>query len=261
MGAHQALEHAEHTTHAGGGHGDGHVGGDHKSVGKKLGLTMALIAVLIAFCAAMVGSERNELTKAMILQTQANSNYTSASTKFRLIMLDIEKLRASPSFSAPITTPEGQVRKRLIRLYVDYAKERELSKSWSDSYEPMVEAHFEAAEGYEHAQLVAEIGVVLASLAVLLSSQPAWILSMLLAFGAVGRIGLTYFKTSRTAHDAELHVKEKEEAYAELRKAHAAANEDEATIEAMDPGGKIRAEISAKSGAGEKSEKKEEKKE
>ena len=251
MGAHEALEHAEHAAHAGGGHGDG---GGKKTSGKLLGITMALIAVLIAYCAAMVGSERNELTKSMILQTQANSNYTSASTKFRLVMLDMEKLRGSAS--APLTSPEGLARKRLISLYQDYSKERKYSKEWAESYEPMVEAHFEAAEGYEKAQLVAEIGVVLASLAVLLSSSPAWYVSIVLALLAVGQLGLTYSKTSHEASKAAAHVKEKEEAYTELRKAHSAANEDEATVEALDPGGKIRAELEAgsKGGEGEKKE-------
>ena len=55
---------------------------------------MALTGVLIAFCSAMVGSERNELTRAMIEQTQAHSDYTVASTKLRLIMIEIEKQHA-----------------------------------------------------------------------------------------------------------------------------------------------------------------------
>ena len=48
--------------------------------GKLIGLTMALIGVLIAFCAALVGAERNELTRTMIEQTQAHSDYSSPST-------------------------------------------------------------------------------------------------------------------------------------------------------------------------------------
>src|SRR6476659_7341651 len=84
-GAHEKLERAEHASHAGEHHG---------SNNKLFGLTMALIGVLIAFCAALVGSERNELTKTMIKQTQAHSDFTAASTKYRLIMLELEKQRA-----------------------------------------------------------------------------------------------------------------------------------------------------------------------
>ena len=75
--------------------------------GKLIGLTMALIGVLIAFCAALVGSERNEPTRTMIEQTQAHSDYSSASTKFRLIMLDLEKQRGVVPVPAPIS--EGQI--------------------------------------------------------------------------------------------------------------------------------------------------------
>jgi hypothetical protein len=77
-GPHEKLEQAEHTAHV---------------PSKHIGLTMALIGVLIAFCAAMVGSQRNELTRTLIEQTQAHSDYSSASTKFRLIMMELEKLR------------------------------------------------------------------------------------------------------------------------------------------------------------------------
>ena len=41
------------------------------------------------------------------------------------------------------------------------------------------------------------------------------------------------------------HVHNGEEKYQELRKAHTGANEDEKTVEALDPGGKLRAENEA----------------
>lgn len=251
MGAHQALEHAEHTAHSGGhAHEHGHGGDDEHAKGKVNGKILGLTMVLIAFCAAMVGSERNELTKAMILESQANALYTGASTKFRIVMIEIEKLNNSASASAPLTTPEGGYRKRLVRLYQDYSKERSFGKEWVDSYEPLVEAHFGAAEGYERAQLIAEIGVVLASLAVLLASRAAWILSLVLAMGSVGQLGQTYAQTRHEAGAASAHVHVKEEAYASLRKNHTGANEDELAVEALDPGGKIRAEME-KSSTGE----------
>src|SRR5215472_12278962 len=84
-GAHENLEHAEHATHG------AHHGARQS---KRFGVTMALMGVLIAFSAAMVGSERNELTRVMIEQTQAHSDYTGASTKFRLIMIELEKQHA-----------------------------------------------------------------------------------------------------------------------------------------------------------------------
>src|SRR5882724_8103406 len=163
-GAHEKLERAEHAAHNHGGH-------------KLFGVTMGLIGVLIAFTAAMVGSERNELTRAMIEQTQAHADFTSASTKFRLIMLELEKQRAR--VAAARDAPGGwSPVERFIELAADYSEERNLSKSWADRYGPLVESHFEAAEGYEKGQLIAEIGIVLASLAVLLASRSAWVVSV-----------------------------------------------------------------------------------
>jgi len=203
---------------------------------------MALIGVMIAFCAAMVGGERNELTRTMIEQTQANSDASSASIKFRIIMLDLEQLRGAATVSR-VESPSPVLR-RFIRLYSDYAQERKLTKNWADSYDPLVQAHFEGAEGYEHAQLIAEIGIVFASLGVLLSSRPPWYLSLILATICVVQLGRTYIHTRTEVNEALEHVHHGEEAYKELRKAHSASNDDELTVEALDPGGKIRASFS-----------------
>lgn len=229
-GAHEKLEHAEHATHGG---------------NKLFGVTMALIGVLIAFCGAMVGSERNELTRAMIEQTQAHADFTSASTKYRLIMLELEKQRAR--VLAARDTPGGwSPVERFIELSGDYSKERRLSKDWADSYKPLVEAHFDAAEGYEHAQLISEIAIVLASLGVLLGSRPAWMLSVLLAGGCLVQIGRTFFPTATTVKHTLAKIAVAEEAFMDLRKSHVGANEDERTIERLDSDGKIREAIEAR---------------
>ncbi len=231
----EALEHAQHASHA------GHGGDDHgKAPAKLIGLTMALIGVLIAFCAAMVGGERNELTRTMIEQTQANSDASSASIKFRLIMLELEKQRGLVATAVAGNSP-STVLPRFISLYGDYSKERKFSKDWADSYDPMIQAHFEGAEGYEHAQLIAEIGIVLASLGVLLGSRPAWLVSIVFAVVCVGQLGRTFMHTRTEVNEATEKVHRTDEAYHELRKAHAAGGDDERTVEALDPGGVLRA--------------------
>jgi hypothetical protein len=235
-GAHQKLEHAEHATHG---------GSEHGGSNKIFGVTMALIGVLIALSGAMVGSERNELTRAMIEQTQAHSDYTSASTKLRLIMIELEKQRARVAASRDAPGGWSPV-ERFIELASDYNEERGLSKAWAESYQPIVEAHFEAAEGYEQGQLIAEIGIVLASLGVLLASRSAWLISVILAVVCIVQLGRTYFPTHRVVREALVRVHQAEEAYENLRKAHVGANEDEKTIERLDPDGKIRAGIAAR---------------
>jgi len=238
----EALEHAEHASHAAHSHGSGN------APTKLIGLTMALMGVLIAFCAALVGAQRNELTRAMIEQTQAHSDAGYSTIRYRLVMLDLEKQRAILQTSGQAAKENPAVR-RFLSLYSDYAKERTLSKDWADSYDPLVTAHFEGAEAYEHAQLIAEIGIVLASLGVLLGSRPPWYLSMVLGVLCIAQVGRTYLHIRHEVSEAAEKIRHSEEAYQELRKAHAVSNDDELTVEALDPGGVMRAENeSAKSG-------------
>src|SRR5262249_44411381 len=209
---------------------------------KHIGLTIALIGVLIAFCAAMVGSEQNRLTRTMTEQTQANSDYSGASTKLRLVMDDLENLRIRSSPESMATEPLPDL-KRFLQLYLDYRRERDFAKKWADTYQPAIEAHFDAAEGYHNAQLFAEIGIVVASLAVLLSNRTAWVLSVLLGVISIGVLTSTFLKTRHTVSNAVGNIRQAENAYQQLRKAHVAANVDERILEELDPGGKIRAEI------------------
>ena len=62
----EATELLERMEHAG--HGGGH-GGAPGGPGKMIGITMAALGVMLAFCAAMVGSERTDLIRATIDQS------------------------------------------------------------------------------------------------------------------------------------------------------------------------------------------------
>jgi hypothetical protein len=193
----------------------------------------------------MVGSERNELTRTMIEQTQAHSDYTAASTKLRLIMIELEKQHARV---AAARDPQGGPSPvpRFIKLADDYTRERNLAKQWADTYRPLVEGHFGAAEGYERAQLLAEIGIVLASLGVLLSSRPAWMLSVILSLICVAQLGRTFIHTSNVVGDSHEKIHHAEEAYTELRKSHTGDHDDENAIDRLDADGSIRAAIAEK---------------
>jgi hypothetical protein len=209
---------------------------------KHIGVTIALIGVLIAFCAAMVSSEQNELTRTMTEQTQANSDFSGASTKFRIVMDELEKLRSQ---SSPESTDGGRLPglRRFLQLSLDYSRERDFAKTWVDTYQPAIEAHFDAAEGYEKAQLVAELALIVASLAILLSNRSAWVLSILLGVICIVMLTSTFLKTRRGVSRALGNIRQAENTYQQLRKAHLAVNQDEQTLEELDPGGKIRAEI------------------
>ena len=71
---------------------------------------------------------------------------------------------------------------------------------------------------YETAQLCAEIGIVLASVGLLVKKRAPWIVSLLLGAAAVAIVFTTYQHTSKEVHEAEHKIKHTEEEYAEARK-------------------------------------------
>src|SRR5579864_3052874 len=85
-GAHELAEHIEH---AAAGHGGGHSGS-----GKLIGITMAILGVMLAFCAATVGATRTELIATMVEQSNRYNLYQAETTKLRVIEADVEMLHA-----------------------------------------------------------------------------------------------------------------------------------------------------------------------
>src|SRR6266567_2799671 len=75
------------------GHGHGGHGG-HGGSGKMIGITMAILGVMLAFCAAMVGSERTELIRATVEQSNKWGIYQAETTKYRVMEADYEMLHA-----------------------------------------------------------------------------------------------------------------------------------------------------------------------
>src|SRR6266446_1568930 len=214
-GSHEELNQAEQTAHV---------------PYRHIGLTTALIGFLIALCAAMVGSHRNALVRAMIEQTQAHAAYRGANAKFRIVMVGLEERRGGPSVDS---AGEAQLplSKRFLRLYLDYSKERDFAKTWVDSYQPVIDTHFSAAHSYENAQLVAEIAIVIALIAILFSNRPAWLISILLAVICIGMLTSTWLNTGPAVARTLANIRKSEYAYHQLRKSHLAANQDERTVE------------------------------
>lgn len=235
MGAHEELEHAEHTGHSGGGH-----------TSKHLGITMALLAVLIAFCAAMVGSQRQELMTTLLDQSWAHSSFTAAGIKYRMAMTELNRLRGAPQ--APALT-QG------LQLAVTYDKENKLAQAWDDACEPLIDAHFDAAEGYEHAQLIAEVAIIIASVAVLLNSRAAWFLSIVVGVICIAFAGFNYFESRAAIAENHEKVHHAEKAFEDASESEASTADDEKTLEEVDPGGKIRATFAQEAKPSHESEK------
>lgn len=252
----EQMEHAGHAGHGGHGHGAGH---EAAGPGKAIGITMALLGVMLAFCAAMVGSERTELTTTMVEQANKWGIYQSETTKFRVITGDLEilnalvpskaeqvqleaTLRAKKAASgraddedtaeikdmvaaslgdlADLLTPDQNDIKHFQKLAKIYENDMKEAKEDAEAYEGAVKAHQRASELYERAQLCAEIGIVIASVALLLASRRVWLIA--LAFGAVGAVTIAY--TAVTSHE---QLQKAEEAIVEAAKRESVIEVDE----------------------------------
>lgn len=225
-GAHEAMEHAEHIGHAA--HGHGGDGEGHKGPGKGVGITMALLGVMLALCAAMVGAERTEFISTVVEQSNVLNEGQAVSTKYRLALSELEQTYAvTPSrkhteqyakdvdalpmkpeyaeltnaikFSTKELVQLLTPRKTEVKSFIDtierYAEERKEVREWGDAFAPEARAHFEAAEWYEKAQLASEIGIVIASVALLMASRPFWFISLVFGTGCAFLLVFTWFRT------------------------------------------------------------------
>jgi hypothetical protein len=242
------LEHMEHAGHSGHGDhgGEGH-GEAHKGPGKQIGITMAILGVMLALCAALVGSHRTELIKTTVEQSNKWGLYQAEAMKLRIIEGDLEMLHAiSPNMEeekimdanlraksanagkeddadtkeikdliatslddlAELLTPDPEDEKHFGELAKKYDRDMREAKHDAEVFEPAIEAHQEAAEWYERAQLLAEIGIVIASIALLLSSRAVWTIAVVCGVGGAGVIGFTFVKTRGVLKDAEVKIEE-----------------------------------------------------
>ena len=244
-GAHEVAEHIEHAAH--GGHGD-------KGVGRLAGITMAILGVMLALCAAMVGGERTNLISTMVEQSNTYGKYQAQRMKFRMTMTELATLHAlSPSHTElarfedvlaamhpPAQKPGerdveidaiGESTKALVAILqprtIDiertlaaakrYNEQQEAARAWAESYDEAVESHFEASEHYEWGQLAAEIGIVIASVALLLSNRKAWLVSVAAGGVCVVALASTFVTTRAHLHHADEAIADTKAKYEALR--------------------------------------------
>jgi hypothetical protein len=253
-----ATEQPAKTEHAGHGadHGD-HGGGHGKGPGTYIGITMAVLGVMLAFCAAMVGTERTELIKTTIDQSNKFGLYQAEATKSRIMEADWEMLHAlTPNKAevkkfetklaavkrtggkaddedtaeikdaihvattelADVLTPDQEDEDRLKNIATKYKHDMAEAKEDAESYDAAIEAHYEASEWYERAQLCAEIGIVIASIALMMSSRIVWAFSILLGLAGGGIVTKTFLHTKQAVGAAEKKIEEAVKHSAEIEK-------------------------------------------
>jgi hypothetical protein len=212
-GAQEVAEHIEHAAH--------HKSGPdpHKRLGTLIGITMAMLGVLLAVAAAKVGGERTELIEAMVDQQNAHAKYQAQDIKHRMAVLNLGQTHAllPPPGATTANAPAKSDIIFMAQTVSRYLKESELAREWVESYEPMIKAHVEAQERYEMGQLLAEIGIVIASIALLLHRKSAWLAALAFGAGAVATLGGTYAHTHTVVAVAEAKVEHARVEYHRVR--------------------------------------------
>jgi Domain of unknown function (DUF4337) len=266
----ELLENMEHAGH--GGHEEHGGAGGHGSVplARSVGITMAVLGVLLAICSALVGATRTELVTTMVEKTNVMMRYQAASTKFRMLQANLQQMdallpsdpkrfqalgRELDDTSGKLTgdnallaamlrafhdrlmltvVPTTSDLKRLVEVARGYKAETAAAYAWKESYNEEIEAYEHAGEHYEWAMLASEIGIVIASIALLLSSRIAWIVSIVLGLTCVVLVAITNLQARSALHVAHHEIAHARAAYNEVANEERAAAADEALFESID---------------------------
>jgi hypothetical protein len=88
-----------------------------------------------------------------------------------------------------------------------YERDMREAKEDAEAYEGAITVHEQAAERYEWGQLAAEIGIVIASIALLLANRFVWMVSVCLGIVCAGSLGYTFVGSQKDLAAAELKIK------------------------------------------------------
>lgn len=242
-GGHGEQEHYDHSEHNGhGGQSEYHDHEHKRPFGKYIGVSIACLGVLLALCSALESGQRTELITTMLEQNNTAMKFQSISTKYRVMMAQLKQLDSLCPEMDKFTKWEGEVRSvakmhgsadadriiKVVRLencknlnceiptradLKDFAesvrnlsKERDAAEKWTESYEPAVKAHENAGEQYERAQLCCEIGIVVASIALLFSNKKVWSASLVLGLTALLLVGFTWIQVGGSLGKADKEI-------------------------------------------------------
>jgi hypothetical protein len=221
-----------------------HQHGASAGIGKSVGITMAILGVLLALSSALVGGQRTELIATMVEQANAGTKFQALSTKYRVLLAQLQQLHSlmpdperfkewdeeSRKLQGQISSADLGRIARIIRFenaknlgaeiptqddLLQFAtrisaleKEQEAAREWTESFNSAIAAHTRAAEHYEWSQLSSEIGIVIASIALLFSNRKAWFASVGLGVATVVIAGITFVATTAQLRSAEKSIEE-----------------------------------------------------
>ncbi len=213
---------------------------------KAIGVTMALLGVMLAFCAAMVGAARTDLIRNTVEQSNQYAELQAETMKYRVLEADYELLHAVTPNRAEIDrvgkklsdvraksgkgddedaaeikesidvstrelmdllTPDKEDEDRMLKKKREYAHDMKEAKEDAEAYDLIITAYSDAASGFEKAQLCIEVGLVIASMALLLGSRALWIVSLVVGLAGAGVAGKTQKEKRDRVEVAEQKIK------------------------------------------------------
>jgi hypothetical protein len=245
--AHEQIEHAAHEAAHGGG------------LARGIGITIAILGVLLALCSAQLGASRTELISTMVEENTARGEHTAVANKYRNLQALLQQLHAAmpnldflakkdkqlQALTGDVKDADAQrnikatqiVSEKLLNsviptpddverflVLLDRTREQaEAARRWSESYRDAVEAHHRKSERFEYALLSVEIGIVIASVGLLLSrqrrmAQAAWATAIVLGVVCLGIAGMTYVSSEHALHEAEQKIKMSEHRFTSMDK-------------------------------------------
>ena len=231
---HEQIEHAAHESH------DQHAG----RLPQFIGITIAILGVLMALCSAQVGAARTELIATMVEESAAKAKYTAVANKYRNLQAQLQQLHAAmPDLDYQQTkndelkalhtdvknsdsktvikaaelntdkilntvTPTEKDVQRFLGLIHRTREENESAKHWSESYRDAVKVHESTADRFELAMLSAEIGIVISSVGLLLSKQRMFGRGAWFTGIVLGLVSLSLAVGTKLTNDHALHAAE-----------------------------------------------------
>ncbi|MGO9254753.1 MAG: DUF4337 family protein, partial [Bryobacteraceae bacterium] len=109
-----------------------------------------------------------------------------------------------------------------------YYNESQAAVEWDIAYTPAIQAHVEGQEYYEWGMLCAEIGIVIASVSLLLRKRVFLYIAIALGVASVAVLIFTYSKTEPVVRAIEERTAAAAKVYGTMRAADKTTTEDDA---------------------------------
>jgi hypothetical protein len=244
---HKKIEHAAHE------------GEDSSRLPQLIGITVAVLGVLMAMCSAQVGAARTALIATMVEESAAKAKYTAVAHTYRNLQGQLQQLHAAmpdldyqkkkneelkklyaevknPDTKQSIqaaglntdkilntVTPTESDMRRFLGLLPRTRAEVEAAKRWSESYRDAVQVHDNTAARFALALVGAEVGIVIASVGLVLVkkrmfAQGAWGIAIALGFLSIGVVAFTTISNRHALNVAQEKIQASEHDFTNMNK-------------------------------------------